>query len=947
MRLALECNENLSKIGYICPLEYIPLSTMSTDIENFPPIDDENGSDEESLTTENNAPQNESDNSLSALPTTQNTEGDSLTLSTEEGAERIHSLTGMYRKWFLDYASYVILERAVPHIDDGLKPVQRRILHAMHLFENGHLHKVAKIVGQTMAFHPHGDASINDALVQLGQKGYLINTQGNWGNILTGDDAAAGRYIEAKLSPLALEVLFDSKLTEWKRSYDGTAAEPVALPARFPLLLAQGAEGIAVGLSSKIYPHNARELMEASIAYLRGDSFVLYPDFPTGGLLDVERYNDGHRGGLLKSRAKIERVDDRLLSITELPYGKTTSSLIESILKANEKGKIKIKHIDDMTAATADIRIQLPAGVSTDKTIDGLYAFTDCEVSLSPNACVIKEGKPLFLGVSDLLRHSVDRTKYYLEEQLRYRLGELTDSLLAASLERIFIEQRIYKDKLFEEAANETEALLHVRRRIEEMKEVVFIRPITQDDLKRLLEIKMARILRFNIDKHEEYMARLTKEADKVRKELDNSTQYTIAYYQRLLKEYGEGWERKTTIARFGTIEAVKVIEATEKLYIDREGGFVGTGLKNAEFVAECSPIDDLIVIFRNGSYFITKVEEKKFVGKGEVVYVNRFQRNDARTIYNLIYRQGKKGSYFIKRCSITGVTRDKTYDITDGTEGSRVVYFTANFNGEAETVRITLKPQPRMRTLVFERDFREIPIRGKSTRGKLVTRAEVQRITLKQRGASTLGGRKVWFDRDVLRLNYNEQGSYVGEFEAEDRLLVLRKDGSVYTTDFSESNHFAPDVVRVEKFDAAKVWSVVYREPTQGFIYLKRFTIEDQSKPMMMQGEENELILYSDVDYPRFALIFGGRDADRMEEVIEAYDFIGVKSIRARGKRMTTRTVANVEEREPLRQKTMDSDEVDEGENDEMDLIETMEEENLSADFSSGRLPLGEEFDE
>lgn len=824
--------------------------------------------------------------------------------STSDGndKDRVHSLTNMYRTWFLDYASYVILERAVPHIDDGLKPVQRRILHAMHLFENGHLHKVAKIVGQTMAFHPHGDASINDALVQLGQKGYMVNTQGNWGNILTGDEAAAGRYIEAKLSPLALEVLFDSKLTEWKRSYDGTALEPVSLPARFPLLLAQGAEGIAVGLSSKIYPHNPKELLEAAIAYLRREEFVLYPDFPTGGLLDAERYNDGLRGGVLKSRAKIERIGDRLLSITELPFGKTTATLIESILKANEKGKIKIKHIDDMTAATADIRIQLPTGVSTDKTIDGLYAFTDCEVSLSPNACVIKDGKPLFLGVSEILKHNVNRTQHLLEEQLRYRLSELTDSLLAASLERIFIENRIYKDKEFEEASNEIEALTHVRQRIEGLENISFVRPITQEDLKRLLGIKMARILRFNIAKHEELIAKLTKEANKVRKNLANSTQYTIAHYENLLKEYGEQWARRTTLTRFGTIEAVKVIETTEKLYIDREGGFVGTSLKNAEYVADCSPIDDIIIIYKNGTYLITKVEDKKFIGKGEVIYINRFQRNDVRTIYNLIYRQGKKGPYFIKRCSITGINRDKIYDLTDGTEHSRIVYFTANFNGEAEVVRITLKPQPRMRVLVFEKDFREVPIRGKSTRGNLVTRAEIQRIALKQRGGSTLGGRKVWFDRDVLRLNYNEQGDYIGEFEANDHLLVIRKDGTVYTTDFSESNHFAPDSIRIEKYDAGKVWSTVYKDPQQGFYYLKRFSMEDQTKPILMQGEGNELVLFSDTYYARFGIIFGGHDADRPEELVEAADFIGQKSIRAKGKRLTTRQVIAVEERAPIR---------------------------------------------
>lgn len=859
-------------------------------------------------------------------------EGSEVTRPQPTDVVRLHSLPQMYRTWFLDYASYVILERAVPHIEDGLKPVQRRILYAMQLFENGHLHKVAKIVGQTMAFHPHGDASINDALVQLGQKGFLVDTQGNWGNTLTGDEAAAGRYIEAKLSSLALEVLFDSKLTEWKRTYDGTADEPVALPVRFPLLLAQGAEGIAVGLSSRIYPHNPKELLEAAIAYLRGESFELYPDFPTGGLLDVDKYNDGHRGGALKCRAKIEKIDDRVLSITELPFGKTTSSLIESILKANEKGKIKIKHIDDMTAATADIRIQLPAGVSTDKTIDGLYAFTDCEVGLSPNACVIKEGTPVFLGVSDLLKYSADRTKELLVAQLNYRLGEVQDALVTASLERIFIENRIYKDKPFEEAACEADALDHVRKRIEAMEDLVFVRPITEADLKRLLEIKMARILRFNIEKHEERIAQLMREARTIEKHLAHSTQYTIDYYTRLLKEFGAGWTRKTTIARFGTIEATKVIEATEKLYFDREGGFAGTGLKNAEFVAECSLLDEMIVIFRNGTYRITKIEDKKFIGRGEVLYINRFRRNDNRTIYNIIYRQGKRGPWLIKRCSITGISRDKDYNLISDEEGSRITYFSANPNGEAETVRITLKPQPRMRVLTFEKSFSEVPIRGRGAKGNLVTRAEVQRITLKQRGASTLGGRKIWFDRDVMRINYNGQGEFIGEFEAEDRLLVFAKDGSVYTTDFGESNHFPEGTTRVEKFDANKVWSVVYFDKEQDYYYLKRCQIEDSKKPILLQGEGNDLVAYSDVPYARFALIFGGRDEDRPSEEVEAVDFIAVKSIRAKGKRLTTREVAKIEELPPLREPeptpdtSLEADEYDFS----MSQEEEMEEEGL-----------------
>lgn len=809
----------------------------------------------------------------------------------------LHTLPQMYRTWFLDYASYVILERAVPHIEDGLKPVQRRILHAMHLFENGHLHKVAKIVGQTMAFHPHGDASINDALVQLGQKGFLIDTQGNWGNIFTGDDAAAGRYIEAKLSPLALEVLFDNKLTEWKKSYDGTAEEPVALPIRFPLLLAQGAEGIAVGLSSRIYPHNPKELIESAIAYLQGKSFELYPDFPTGGLLDVERYNDGHRGGALKCRAKIEKRDDRLLSITELPFGKTTASLIDSIIKANEKGSIKIKHIDDMTAATVDIRIQLPMGVSTDKTIDGLYAFTDCEVSLSPNACVIKEGTPVFWGVSDLLRYSVDQTRSLLGAQLNYKLNEIQDALVAASLERIFIEQRIYKEQPFEEASTEVDALLYVKDRIEAMEGLSWSRPLMDDDFKRLLELRMARILRFNIEKHEERIALLSREAETISKNLKNLTTYTIKYYEHLLKEYGAQWERKTTLTRFGAIEASQVIEATEKFYFDREGNFAGTGLKNADFVADCSSLDDFIVIFRNGSFRISKIEDKKFLGKGEVIYINRFKRNDTRTIYNIVYRHGKRGPYYMKRCYISGIVRDKDYFLTKEEEGSRVMYISVNPNGEAETIHVALKSQLKMHFLTFDKDFSIEPIRARGVRGSLVTKAEVQRVSLKQRGASTLGGRKVWFDRDVMRINYNEQGEYLGEFEAQDALLVLTQSGTLYTTDISESNHFEEEVIRVEKLDPHKVWSVVYYDSQQHYFYLKRFDVANPCKPQSMQGAGNLLIAYSDNPLARFAIHFGGRDKDRPIEEVDAATFIDVKSIRAKGKRLTTREVLRIEE--------------------------------------------------
>lgn len=857
-----------------------------------PDSDQESSAQVDAPSTENR----EQPTSETITPTTHFDEGGGAALD-EDASQRIHTLSGMYRRWFLDYASYVILERAIPHIADGLKPVQRRVLFAMRHFENGHLHKVAKIVGQTMAFHPHGDASINDALVQLGQKGYLIDTQGNWGNILTGDDAAAGRYIEAKLSPLALEVLFDDKLTEWKKSYDGTSQEPVALPARFPLLLAQGAEGIAVGLSSKIYPHNPRELLEAAIAYLEGKEFELYPDFPTGGLLDVDRYNDGKRGGQLKSRALVERTGDRILSIKELPYGKTTASLIDSIIKASEKGQIKIKHIDDMTAATADIRLQLPTGVSADKTIDGLYAFTDCEVSLSPNACVIQDDKPVFLGVSDLLKYSADRTKHLLEEQLRYRLDELKNAHLAASLEQIFIEERIYKDRPFEEATNEREALLHVRQRIEEaLGTRRLYADIKEEDIKRLLEIRMARILRFNQEKQEKLIVSLEKEMREIERNLAESTRYTIDYYRGLIEQFGRHWQRRTQLVRLSHVEATKVVEASEKLYFDPEGNFVGTGLKGATYICDISPLDDLIVFYRNGGYQITKVEEKKFLGQEEVIHIDRYKRGDERTIYNVIYRCGKKSPHYIKRFYVSGVTRDRMYDLTTGEKGSRVVYFSANPNGEAETVRITLKPIGRSRKLVFERDFGEMPIRGRSTRGNLVTKAEVQRIVLKERGASTLGGRKVWYDPDVNRLNFDERGRLIGEFEGEDKLLITSHDGQCFTAKPDESLHFPLATARVEKWDPDKVWSVVYREREQGMPYLKRFRIEESEKPEFMQGEGNQLITLSDEYYARFRLSFGGRDSDRPSEEIEADNFIGIKSMKAKGKRLTTREISTIE---------------------------------------------------
>ena len=806
------------------------------------------------------------------------------------------TLGGMFRGWFLDYASYVILERAVPHITDGLKPVQRRVLYAMHLMENGMLHKVAKIVGATMAYHPHGDASINDALVQLGQKQFLIDTQGNWGNIYTGDEAAAGRYIEAKLSDFALEILFGDTLTQWKKSYDGKAQEPIALPVRFPLLLAQGAEGIAVGLSCKILPHNPRELIEAACAYLKGEEFALYPDFPTGGLIDVERYNDGRRGGSVRSRAKIERIENRILSIKGLPFGKTTTTLIDSILKANEKGKIKIKRVDDMTAEEPDIRITLPAGVSADKTIDGLYAFTDCEVNIWPNACVIQEDKPVFLSVSDLLRYSADQTKEYLRQDLKIRLRDNREQFLSASLEELFIVNRIYKDKEFEEAKNETEALTHIRTRIEALLVAPPVRPITREDLKKLLAIRMAAILRFNLAKHQEMMLRLQKEADALQKHLQELVNYTIEYYQRLLRSFGDqpAWTRRTEIAKFASIEAAKVAETNLKLYIDREAHFAGTGLKSAEYVADCSEIDEFITFYRGGTYVVSKVEEKKFLGKEEVIHIARYIRGDKRTIYNAVYRDGRDGAFYIKRFDVSSCIRDKVYDLTQGTQGSKVIYFSANPNGEAEV--ISYKFATKTGALKEGKaDFSAMAIRNRSSKGNLVTRRKMLRVALYKQGGTTLGGRKVWFDADVNRLNYEGRGRLLGEFDGHDRLLVIRPSGEAYTCGFEESTHFAETPFLLERYQAGKVWTAVYRESEQGQVYLKRCTLPDSPKPYPIQGEGNSLMLITDKLAPQIEFSFAGKDEFRAPISLNAEEFIGIKSVNAKGKRVSTREVGAV----------------------------------------------------
>lgn len=840
-----------------------------------------------------------------------------------------HQLSGMYQNWFLDYASYVILERAVPHINDGLKPVQRRILHSMKRLDDGRYNKVANIVGHTMQFHPHGDASIGDALVQLGQKELLIDCQGNWGNILTGDSAAAPRYIEARLSKFALDVVFNPKTTEWQASYDGRNREPVTLPVKFPLLLAQGVEGIAVGLSSKILPHNFNELCDAAIAYLHGEEFKLYPDFQTGGSIDVSRYNDGERGGVVRVRAKISKLDNKTLCISEIPYGKTTSSLIDSILKAIEKGKIKIRKVDDNTARKVEILIHLAPGVSSDKTLDALYAFTDCEVNISPNCCVIDNKKPHFLTISDVLRKSVNNTRDLLRKELEIQKNETLETLHFASLEKIFIEERIYKDKQFEQAENMDIACEHIDERLTPFYPQ-FVREVTKEDILRLMEIKMARILKFNKDKADELIARLKAEIEEIDNHLAHLTEYTIEWYRHLKDKYGKDFPRRTEIRNFDTIVATKVVEANEKLYINREEGFIGTGLKKDEFICNCSDIDDVIIFYKDGKYKIVRISDKLFVGKN-ILYVNIFKKNDKRTIYNVIYRDGKEGFHYIKRFNVTSMIRDREYDVTQGNPGSKIVYFSANPNGEAEIIKVTLRPNPRIKKLIFERDFSEINIKGRQSMGNLLTKFEVHKITLKQRGGSTLGGRKVWFDHDVLRLNYDGRGQYLGEFQSSDCILVIHKNGDFYTTDFDLNNHYDPDIQYIEKFEAEKVWTaVLYDADQQNYPYLKRFTFEASSKRQNYLGENkhNQQILLSQQVYPRIQVIFGGHDSFREAQIIEASDFVGVKSFKAKGKRLTTYSVDRIEELEPTRMPEPEILEEDD-DNDSVDTNVPEEEEN------------------
>lgn len=838
-------------------------------------------------------------------------------------ASAVHHLSGMYQSWFLDYASYVILERAVPHIEDGLKPVQRRILHSMKRMDDGRYNKVANIVGHTMQFHPHGDASIGDALVQIGQKDLLVDTQGNWGNILTGDRAAAPRYIEARLSKFALDTVFNPKTTDWQLSYDGRNKEPITLPVKYPLLLAQGAEGIAVGLSSKILPHNFCDICDAAVSYLHGQDFRLYPDFPTGGSIDISKYNDGQRGGSLKVRAKIEKRDSKTLVIREIPYGKTTATLIDSILRAIEKGKIKARKVEDNTAAQVEIIVHLAPGVSSDKTLDALYAFSDCEVNISPNCCVIEDDKPKFLNVSDVLRASVDRTKDLIRRELEIRKGELLEQYHFSSLEKIFIEERIYKDRKFEQAPDVDTVCEHIDERLTPYYPQL-VREVTKDDILKLLEIKMQRILKFNKEKAEELMARIKAEIDNIDRDLANMVEVTANWFTFLKDKYGKDHPRLTEIRNFDTIEASKVVEANEKLYINRQDGFIGTSLKKDEFVCNCSDIDDIIIFYKDGKYKVVRVADKIFVGKN-ILHLGVFKKNDKRTIYNVVYRDGRKGPCYIKRFNVTGISRDRENDLTSGTPGSKVMYFTANPNGEAEIIKVTLDPmevQSKRKTSIFlEKDFSEVIIKGRTSKGNILTKKQVNRIGLKSHGHSTLGGRKVWFDADVKRLNYDDHGTLLGEFNDDDMILVILTNGEFYLTNFDVNNHYEDNIKIIEKFDAAKVWTaVLFDADNDGYPYIKRFQMEATRRKQSYLGDNanSRPVLLTDQVYPRIKVTFNGADEFREPLEIDAEQFIAVKGFKAKGKRITTWHIESIEELEPIRfpepEQDMSDNEQDEG---------------------------------
>lgn len=821
-------------------------------------------------------------------------------LNTDTGTANVTKISGMYQDWFLDYASYVILERAVPEIRDGLKPVQRRLLHAMKELDDGRYNKVANIIGHTMKYHPHGDASIGDALVQLGQKDLLIDTQGNWGNIFTGDRAAAPRYIEARLSKFALEVVFNHKTTKWKSSYDGRNNEPITLPVKFPLLLAQGVEGIAVGLASKILPHNFIELLDASIAYLKGESFEILPDFPSGGQADFTRYNDGMRGGKIRVRAKINILDKKTLVITELPFSTTTESLIDSILNANDKGKIKIKKIEDNTAQNVEILIHLAPNISPDQAIDALYAFTDCEFSISPNCCVIEGNRPRFVGVSEILKISADHTVDLLRQELDIEKHELLEQLLFSSLEKIFIENRIYHD--IEECETWEAVLDTIDKGLEPFKPQ-FYREITRDDIIRLTEIKIKRISRFDTFKADEIMRGLEAKLEQVNIHLGNLIGYTIAWFNRLKEKYGKGRHRKTEMRSFENIEATRVAVANEKLYVNRQEGFAGFGMKKDEYVCDCSDIDDIIVFRGDGTFQVSKVADKAFVGK-DIIHIAVFEKNDDRTIYNLIYQDGVNGPSYMKRFFVKGVTRDKEYELTKGTKGSKVLYFTANPNGEAETVTIHLRYKPKLKKPVFDTDFSELAIKGRAAGGNLLTKQPIRKIVLKDQGVSTLSALNLWFDENVLRLNVDKRGKYIGAYKADDKIITLLPSGNLRTTGYELSVHFEAIPVFIEKFNPERIITAVYIDGETGFYYIKRFNAELSEKFQNFIGEQenSKLITVSVATYPRLLvkLVPGGKKA-KNEEEINVQEFIGIKGIKAKGKRLSIYDVESVEWLEPL----------------------------------------------
>lgn len=830
---------------------------------------------------------------------------------TETGARHITYLSGHYENWFLDYASYVILERAVPYVNDGLKPVQRRILHSMRRMDDGRYNKVANIIGHTMQFHPHGDASIGDALVGLGQKELLIDMQGNWGNIFTGDRAAAPRYIEARLSKFALEVIFNPKITVWKASYDGRNKEPITLPVKFPLLLAQGVEGIAVGMASKIMPHNFVELLEACIKHLQGETFELYPDFPTGGMIDVTKYNDGLRGGSVKVRAKISKLDNKTLVITDVPFSKTTSQVIDSILKANDKGTIRVKKVDDNTAANVEILVHLPAGVSPDETIDALYVFTDCEISISPNASVILDKHPRFMGVSEILKISAENTRNLLKQELQIRMLELKEEWIKISLEKIFIEKEVYE--LIKPCKTEEDILATINKGLAPYVKG-FWRAVTREDCITLSNIPIKRISKFSSFKADESIKNINLEMDEVQNYLEHITDYAINYFRQLLKKYGAGRERKTEIRNFEQIEATQVVIANTKLYANCADGFVGTTLKKDDFICDCSDIDDIIVFMQDGSYRVSKVSEKAFFGKN-IIHIAVFRKNDERTIYNAAYRDGKTGIVYMKRFNVTGVTRDKEYNVTKGEKNSKVLYFSANPNGEAEIIKVYLRPNPRLRKNVFEVDFSTQAIKGRNSQGNILTKHPTLKILKIEEGISTLGGRKIYFNPETKRLNDGGYGDFLGEFKGSDKILVITNDGKYTLTTFDLSNHYEINIHTIEKFNEGKIWTAVFFDAEQENIYIKRFEIEETAKYVSFIGdnEQSKLILLNDDTYPQLQVNFTGKHQNREPELIDVDEFISVKGVKARGKRVSTFTIGTMIFGEPLDK----APQVDESDND------------------------------